>query len=120
MKTTEMNKNLITALYCRLSQEDEQQGESNSITNQKLILQKYAEEHRFPNIRFYIDDGYSGASFNRPDFKRMMADVESGKDRNRYRKRPISTRQRLSADGNADGDNLSTIRRAFYCCKRWR
>ena len=52
MKTTEMNKNLITALYCRLSQEDEQQGESNSITNQKLILQKYAEEHRFPNIRF--------------------------------------------------------------------
>ena len=72
MKTTEMNKNLITALYCRLSQEDEQQGESNSITNQKLILQKYAEEHRFPNIRFYIDDGYSGASFNRPDFKRMM------------------------------------------------
>lgn len=79
MKTTEMNKNLITALYCRLSQEDEQQGESNSITNQKLILQKYAEEHRFPNIRFYIDDGYSGANFNRPDFKRMMADVESGK-----------------------------------------
>ena len=79
MKTTEMNKNLITALYCRLSQEDEQQGESNSITNQKLILQKYAEEHRFPNIRFYIDDGYSGANFNRPDFKRLMADVESGK-----------------------------------------
>ena len=79
MKTTEMNKNLITALYCRLSQEDEQQGESNSITNQKLILQKYAEEHRFPNIRFYIDDGYSGANFNRPDFKRMMADVENGR-----------------------------------------
>lgn len=79
MKTTEMNKNLITALYCRLSQEDEQQGESNSITNQKLILQKYAEEHRFPNIRFYIDDGYSGANFNRPDFKRMMSDVENGK-----------------------------------------
>lgn len=79
MKATEMNKNLITALYCRLSQEDEQQGESNSITNQKLILQKYAEEHRFPNIRFYIDDGYSGANFNRPDFKRMMSDVENGK-----------------------------------------
>lgn len=44
-----------------------------------MILQKYSEEHRFPNIRFYIDDGYSGANFNRPDFKRLMADVESGK-----------------------------------------
>lgn len=79
MKSTENTNNLITALYCRLSQEDELQGESNSITNQKLILQKYAEEHRFPNIQFYVDDGYSGANFNCPDFKRMMADVESGK-----------------------------------------
>lgn len=79
MKSTENTNNLITALYCRLSQEDELQGESNSITNQKLILQKYAEEHRFPNIQFYVDDGYSGANFNRPDFKRMMADVESSK-----------------------------------------
>lgn len=76
MKSTENTNNLITALYCRLSQEDELQGESNSITNQKLILQKYAEEHRFPNIQFYVDDGYSGANLNRPDFKRMMADVE--------------------------------------------
>lgn len=79
MKSTENTNNLITALYCRLSQEDELQGESNSITNQKLILQKYAEEHRFPNIQFYVDDGYSGANFNRPGFKRMMADVECGK-----------------------------------------
>ncbi len=78
MKSTE-SKNLITALYCRLSQEDDLQGESNSIKNQKLILQQYAQQHRFPNIQFYVDDGYSGASFNRPDFKRMMQDVESGK-----------------------------------------
>lgn len=63
MKSTENTNKLITALYCRLSQEDELQGESNSITNQKLILQKYAEEHRFPNIQFYVDDGYSGANF---------------------------------------------------------
>lgn len=63
MKSTENTNNLITALYCRLSQEDELQGESNNITNQKLILQKYAEEHRFPNIQFYVDDGYSGANF---------------------------------------------------------
>lgn len=80
MKTTEnTNKNLITALYCRLSQEDDLQGESNSIKNQKLLLQKYADDNRFINTEFYVDDGYSGANFNRPDFKRMMNDVESGK-----------------------------------------
>ena len=71
--------NLITALYCRLSQEDMMQGESNSIRNQRMILQKYAEDHGFRNIEYYIDDGYSGANFNRPDFKRMMSDIESGK-----------------------------------------
>ena len=55
LKSTEnTNKNLITALYCRLSQEDERLGESLSIENQRLILQKYAEEHRFPNVQFYV------------------------------------------------------------------
>lgn len=63
MKSTENTINLITALYCRLSQEDMLQGESNSIKNQKLILQKYADDHSFRNCKFYIDDGYSGASF---------------------------------------------------------
>ncbi len=77
MKSAE-SKNLITALYCRLSQEDERLGESLSIENQRMILQRYAEEHRFPNIRFYVDDGYSGASFDRPNFKRMMTDIENG------------------------------------------
>lgn len=80
MKSTEnTNKNLITALYCRLSQEDERLGESLSIENQRLMLQRYAEEHRFPNIQFYVDDGFSGADFNRPSLKRMMNDVECGK-----------------------------------------
>lgn len=69
----------ITALYCRLSQEDELQGESNSIRNQKLMLQKYADDHGFRNCTFYVDDGYSGADFNRPNFKRMMNDIEAGK-----------------------------------------
>lgn len=73
------NHNLTTALYTRLSQEDLLQGESNSIRNQKLILQKYADDHGFHNCQFYVDDGYSGADFNRPDFKRMMADIEAGK-----------------------------------------
>lgn len=72
------NQNLITALYCRLSQEDMLQGESNSIRNQRMILQKYAEDHCFRNLEFYVDDGYSGANFNRPDFKRMMTDIEAG------------------------------------------
>ena len=56
MRSTEnTNRNLITALYCRLSQEDERLGESLSIENQRLMLKKYAEEHRFPNIQFYVD-----------------------------------------------------------------
>ena len=54
---------LITALYPRLSHEDELQGESNSISNQKKILQKYALEHGYTNFRFYIDDGISGTTF---------------------------------------------------------
>ncbi len=67
----------ITALYCRLSQEDMREGESLSIENQKLILQKYADEHGFFNCKFYVDDGYSGASTDRPAYKEMMNDVEN-------------------------------------------
>ena len=73
------NQRKITALYCRLSQDDGLDGDSNSIQNQKKILEQYAIDHRFPNPQFYVDDGYSGASFNRPDFQRMMADMEDGK-----------------------------------------
>lgn len=68
----------ITALYCRLSHDDELQGESNSITFQRQLLSKYAEENHFVNTQFYIDDGISGTTFNRPDFQRMMKDVENG------------------------------------------
>ena len=73
------NRNKITALYCRLSREDELAGESNSISNQKDILKKYADEHGFFNTQYYIDDGYSGVDFERPDFKRMLDDVDNGK-----------------------------------------
>lgn len=68
---------LITALYCRLSRDDELSGDSNSIVNQKVILKKYAEDNGFRNLRFYVDDGVSGTTFDRPDFNRMIADVES-------------------------------------------
>ena len=69
----------ITALYCRLSQEDDLHGESNSITNQKSILQKYAEEHGFPNTMFFVDDGYSGTNFNRPDWQRLLGMIDEGR-----------------------------------------
>ena len=63
-----MSVEAVTALYCRLSRDDELQGDSNSIINQKKILQKYALEHGYTNFRFYIDDGISGTTFNRPGF----------------------------------------------------
>lgn len=78
-KIMKSNQQKITALYCRLSQEDELEGESNSIKNQKSMLEKYAADNGFGNCRFYIDDGYSGVSFERPDFKRMIADMEKEK-----------------------------------------
>ncbi|MBQ3598017.1 MAG: recombinase family protein [Clostridia bacterium] len=68
----------ITALYCRLSQEDMQAGESESIQNQKLILQRYADEHHFFNTRFFVDDGFSGVSFEREGLQSMLREVEAG------------------------------------------
>ena len=76
MKQLESDK--ITALYCRLSRDDELSGESNSITNQKSILSKYAQDNNFQNIKFFVDDGYSGTTFTRPAFMEMMGLAESG------------------------------------------
>lgn len=67
-----------TALYCRLSQDDGLEGDSNSIQNQKNILQKFAEDHHFPNLCFYVDDGFSGGNFQRPAFQQMISDMENG------------------------------------------
>ncbi|MFT8889841.1 MAG: recombinase family protein [Ethanoligenens sp.] len=66
------------ALYCRLSSEDGS-GESNSITTQKVLLSQYCEQQGFPVMGVYVDDGWSGTNFNRPDFQRMLADIEQGK-----------------------------------------
>lgn len=75
-----MNKpGTITALYCRLSQEDALDGDSNSIINQKAILIKYASDNNYPSPQFYIDDGWSGTNFERPSFKEMIKDIEDGK-----------------------------------------
>ena len=70
----------ITALYERLSQEDKADGESNSIANQKRILERYCRDHGITAYRHYDeDDGYSGTNFNRPGFQRMLADIKAGK-----------------------------------------
>ena len=70
----------LTACYERLSQEDKLDGESNSIINQKKILEKYCRDHGYTAIRHYDeDDGYSGTNFNRPGFQRMLADIKAGK-----------------------------------------
>lgn len=76
MKTNSISK--ITALYCRLSRDDGMEGESNSISNQKLLLSKFASDNDLPNPQHYIDDGYTGTNFNRPSFKRMIEDIEKG------------------------------------------
>ena len=73
-----MSNQKKTALYCRLSQDDGLDGDSNSIQNQKSILQRFAEDHHFPNPCFYVDDGFSGGNFQRPAFQQMIADMENG------------------------------------------
>ena len=69
----------ITALYCRLSRDDELQGDSNSIINQKAILQKYTDDNGFRNTFLFVDDGYSGTTFDRPDWNRLMGLVDEGR-----------------------------------------
>ena len=71
--------NKITALYCRLSQEDARMGESLSIENQKSMLLQYCKEHHFPNPLFFVDDGYSGTTYERPGFQKMLDEIEAGK-----------------------------------------
>lgn len=67
----------ITALYCRLSQEDALEGESNSISNQKSILLQFAKDRHFLNPVFFVDDGFSGTDFERPGFQEMMNEIEA-------------------------------------------
>ena len=68
----------ITALYCRLSQDDGREGESNSIVNQKALLNEYARKQHFKNLRYFVDDGYSGTNFDRPSFREMEQMIENG------------------------------------------
>lgn len=128
---------LITALYERLSHDDELQGESNSITNQKKILEDYASQHGMINIRHYTDDGISGTRFDRPGFQRMIEDVEADrvsaviiKDMSRFGRDylQVETYMETLRQHNvrliAVGDNVDTIHgddeftpfRNIMCC----
>ena len=75
---TKQAENKITALYCRLSQDDGRDGDSNSIVNQREILSQYARSNGFHNTQFFVDDGISGTTFDRPDFQRMQRMIENG------------------------------------------
>ncbi len=78
-QTVGQDPNKITALYERLSRDDDQVGDSNSIVNQKKYLESYAEQRGYTNIQHYTDDGWSGGNFNRPAWKQLEADIEAGK-----------------------------------------
>lgn len=78
-QTVGQDPNKITALYERLSRDDDQIGDSNSIVNQKKYLESYAEQRGYTNIKHYTDDGWSGGNFNRPAWKQLEADIEAGK-----------------------------------------
>ena len=79
MNRKNQNPSKLVALYCRLSLEDSKDNESMSISNQKLMLKDYAENHGMYRYEYYVDDGYTGRNFNRPAFQRMIADIEAGK-----------------------------------------
>jgi len=66
-------------IYCRLSRDDGDGGTSSSIQTQKDMLSKYVRDNGWTVFDFYVDDGYSGTNFNRPDFQRMIEDIEAGK-----------------------------------------
>ena len=72
----QLQKGKITALYCRLSKDDGYFGDSCSIDTQKEILRQFADENHFHNCRFFVDDGYTGMDFDRPDFDQMLQLVE--------------------------------------------
>lgn len=79
MKQLKQQFNKITALYCRLSRDDEYSGDSISIQTQKAMLKHYADEHGFGNCQYFVDDGWSGTNYNRPDFQRLLSEIEAGR-----------------------------------------
>ena len=79
MAARQTEEQKITALYERLSRDDDIAGDSNSILNQKRYLESYAQQRGYTNIVHYTDDGWSGGNFERPGWKKLVADIEAGK-----------------------------------------
>ena len=79
MKNTKQQSNKITALYCRLSRDDDAEGDSMSIQNQKDMLKRYADEKGHTNCMYFVDDGISGTTFEREGFQSMIAEIENGR-----------------------------------------
>ena len=77
-QTTDKSKNRITALYERLSRDDELAGDSNSIVSQKKMLEDYAKSNGYTDLVHFTDDGYSGGNFDRPGWKEMLRQIEDG------------------------------------------
>ena len=78
MQSNNKSREGVTALYCRLSRDDGTESESNSISNQKTLLQQKAKEYGLSNTRCYVDDGFTGTNFNRPGFQQMLEDIDLG------------------------------------------
>ena len=105
----------ITALYERLSRDDDLNGESNSITNQKKYLEDYARRNGFENIRHFTDDGFSGVNFNRPGFQSLIKEVEAGNVGTLIVKDMSRLGRKLSASRILYGNSVSAERCPFSC-----
>ena len=113
-----------TALYMRLSRDDENYGDSVSIETQRTILQQYAKDNELHVVGEYIDDGWSGTTFERPNFKRMMADVDAGrvncivtKDLSRFGRDHIMVGYYLEYEPQGqDRTSCQVCRRRTYLC----
>lgn len=90
-----INNNFKTAIYIRLSREDGDKQESESIGNQRDIIKRYIKENGLQFVDEYVDDGISGTTFDRPGFNRLIRNIEERKYKYDYNKRPIKTWERL-------------------------
>ena len=108
----------ITALYERLSRDDDNAGDSNSIVNQKKYLESYAQQRGYTNCRHYTDDGWSGGNFERPAWKQLIADIEAGKVAHVIVK--DMSRAGLSANRILHGGILPAARRPLCCHRQQR
>ena len=108
----------ITALYERLSRDDDLTGDSNSILNQKRYLESYAAQRGYTNIVHYTDDGWSGGNFDRPAWKRLVADIEAGRVAHLLCKGPKSDRQKLPANRLLHRGNVPAEWGSFCCCRQ--